>query len=148
MEPIDPKTARQVWKRVTTAPVRGMSPGDLHGLLVSAIELSALYRSLAISLGGKQREAAQNLVSGQQDTIFALRGMQLKSFGRGTPIPAEPSHQKKAQRILELCYPKAKSALTEYSARAIDTDFGPVFRLLAAREEKHCLEILALLGQV
>lgn len=148
MESIDPKTARQVWKRVVAVPVQGMSPGDLHSLLTSAIELSALYRSLVPSLSGKQREAAQSLSARQQDTVFALRGMQLKSFGRGEPVPSAPSHLKNARRILEACYPRAKSALTEYSARAIDGEYGPVFRLLAAREEAHCLGILTLLGQL
>lgn len=148
MESIDPKVARQVWKRVVAAPVPGMSPGDLHSLLAPAIELSALYRSLVSSLSGKQRETAQLLSAGQQNTVFALRGMQLKRFGRGEAIPSSASHQKNPRQILETCYSKAKAALTEYSARAIDPEFGPVFRLLAAREEENCLGILALLGQV
>ena len=148
METIDPKVARQVWKRVSAAPMPALSPGDLHNLLASAVELSALYRALSSSLSGKQREAAQLLFATQQDTVCALRGMQLKSFGRGEPISSGLSHQKNPRQILENCFPRAKAALTEYSARAIDAGFGPVFRLLAAREEENCLRILALLGQL
>lgn len=148
MEAIDPKTAQQVWKRVASAPVPGLSPGDLHGLIIPAMETAALYARLATLLSGKLREAALVLSREQEQTVCALRGMQRLSFGRSGTVNAPPASQKNAARLLESGYRSARAALTEYTARTIDPEYGCVFRLLAAREEEHCLRILSLLGQV
>lgn len=148
MEPMDQKNARQVWKRVTAAPTPTISPGDLHSLVVSANEIALLYRSLAASLSGKPREAALGLSAGQEATVFALRGMQKLSFGRGEAPKPGPAPQKNTRGILEHCYRGASNALREYTARSIGAEYGPVFRQLAAREENNCLQILTLLGQI
>lgn len=148
MDTIDRNTARQVWSRVTAAPAPGLSPGDLYNLMSAAGETAALYRGLTSSLSGKQRESALILLAGQQETLWALGGMQRISFGKGTSQKAGTPSQKQPRRILEACFHQARNALTEYTARTIDTQYGPVFRLLAAREEEHCLRILTLLGQL
>ncbi len=148
MDAMDPKTARQVWQRVTAAPAPGLSPGDLHSLWIPAMETAALYRSLAASLSGKQKESALLLAMEQQETVFALRGMQQLSFGRGENKKADPPSRQTARQLLGACYRQARAALTEYTARTIHAEYGPVFRQLAAREEEHCLKILTLLGQL
>lgn len=148
MDNFDPKTVQQVWKRVAAAPVSGLSPGDLHSLIVPAMETAALYRRLGVTLSGKPRETALILSSEQEKTVCALRGMQKLSFGRTGTVSVSPVSLKNAARLLERGYRSAKQALTEYTARTIDPEFGPVFRQLAAREEAHCLGILTLLGQI
>ncbi len=148
MDPIDPKTAQQVWQRVAAAPAPGISPGDLHSLIIPAMETASLYRTLAASLSGRQKEAALLLAAGQQDTVYALRGMQQMAFGKGVSGKGSPPPRQKAPRILNECYRRAKAALAEYTARIIHPEYGPVFRQLAAREEEHCAKILTLLGQL
>lgn len=148
MEAFDPKTAQQVWQRVTAAPAPGLSPGDLHSLWIPAMETAALYRSLAASLTGKQKETALLLVSEQQETVLALRGMQQLSFGRGENKKTDSPPRQTVRQLLGACYRQALAALTEYTARTIHREYGPVFRQLAAREEAHCLKILILLGQL
>lgn len=148
MDAMDPKTAQQVWSRVAAAPAPGLSPGDLHSLIVPAAETAALYRSLASSLSGKQKETALLLAIAQQDTVFALRGMQQLSFGKRGSFKSAPAPRQKAQQLLEACYRRARTALAEYTARTIHAEYGPAFRQLAAREEEHCLKILSLLGQL
>lgn len=148
MDAMDPKTAQQVWSRVAAAPAPGLSPGDLHSLIVPAVETAALYRSLSSSLSGKQKETALLLTIAQQDTVFALRGMQKLSFGKVGNVKSSPIPRQKTQQLLETCYRRARTALAEYTARTIHAEFGPAFRQLAAREEEHCLKILTLLGQL
>lgn len=148
MDAIDPKTAQQVWSRVAAAPAPGISPGDLHSLLVPAAEAASLYRALASRLSGKQKETALLLTISQQETVFALRGMQQMSFGKSETPKVSLSPQKNVRMLLESCYRSARNALTEYTARTIHPEYGPVFRQLAAREEEHCLKILTLLGQL
>lgn len=148
MDAMDSKTAQQVWKRVAAPHNPGLSPGDLHRLMQSAAETGALYRSLAAALSGKQKDGALVLVSGQQDTVYALRGMGLMCFGREIAVKSPNVPRQNVRQILECCYRNAKEALTEYTARTILPEFGPVFRLLASREEENCLRILTLWGQL
>lgn len=145
MDTIDPNTAKQVWNRVAAAPAQAISPTDLYSLIFAAGETAALYRSLSASLSGKQRDSALVLLNTQQDTLNVLRGMQIKSFGKTTKNIPEPKLP--PRRLLEKCYQNARTALTEYTARTIGVEYGPVFRQLAAREEGNCLRILSLLGQ-
>lgn len=148
MDAMDLKSAQQVWQRVAAPHNPDLSPGDLHRLMLSAVETAALYRSLTSFLSGKGKEDTQALIAGQQDTLNALRGMGLLSFGRVISVKAPPIQRQNIRQVLEHCYRNARAALTEYTARTILPEFGPAFRLLASREEAHCLRILTLWGQL
>ncbi len=148
MERIDPRKARQVWQRVSAPPTLGTEQEALHQLLLSAAETAALYQALAGLLTGNPKEQARQLWEGQQETVFCLRGLlRLGKFSgdgvRSPKLPAMP-----AGKLLAQCYRRAKEALAEYAARSIDSEFGPVFRSLAQREERNCALIAGILGQI
>lgn len=144
---IDPKTARQVWQRVAAPPGPEPDRGALQALALYAGETAALYQALAAALTGKSKEQAQRLWERQRDTFFCLRGLQKlsPSSGNAPRLPKAPNMP--AGKLAAQGYRRAKHALTEYTARSIDPEFGPVFRRLALREEENCQLLAWLLGQ-
>ncbi len=148
MEPIDHRKARQVWQRVTASPGFPTEDRSLHLLALAAGETMELYRQLAQALSGSLRDQSKILFQRQQETYHTLLGLQRLSPGRAVPprlpkAPAQPSGKLAAQ-----CFQRSKEALTEYTARSVGTDFGPVFRQLAEKEQAHCAMIACLLGQM
>lgn len=144
---IDPKTARQVWQRVT-APAGPSDHRDLQGLILGAMETAALYRGLIAALQGKPRDLARELLEGQQETVHVLLGLRALSQGQspGPRMPEGPNLP--PVKLLNLAFRRSRNALTEYTARTIDPEFGPVFRVLAGREEGQGTAIAALLGEL
>lgn len=145
---IDPKTARQVWQRVNAPPSMEPDRGTLQALALYAAETAALYQALAGALTGKPKEQAQRLWELQRDTFFCLRGLQKlsPSSGNGPRIPKAPNMP--AGKLAVQGFRRAKHALTEYTARCIDPEFGPVFHHLAQREEGNCAVTASILGQL
>jgi len=135
---------QQVWQRVFSP---AEQPGsDLRSLRMGAMELAAAYRYLQGILPGKQRETVRQLQEGELANSAALKGvMQLSGQGEEILKIWNPSREP-GGKLLERCYFKTRRAMVEYMGRSAEPEFGVVFRALADREGRHCLELVQLLG--
>ncbi len=137
---------RQVWQRVFAQ--RSPKREDLRPLLLSAMESAAVFRYLAAALTGEGREQARALQRSQMETVSCLRGLQALSGGAGAFPKVLPQPKEPANRLLEKAFYRGKNAMTEYTARSLDSDFGMVFHCLAQQEEMRCAAIARLLGSL
>ena len=135
---------RQVWQRVlgqSEAPQGSLRPMELE-----AMEAAAVYRRLAGQSSGQRREQLRHLHDMQAEILACLRGIgRLSGCRRGKPaqaaVPEEP-----AAKALEKRYHCARRAVTEYTARTVDGDFGVVFQHLADLSREECAALARLLG--
>lgn len=146
MESIDPKVERQVWQRVLKQPEP--SRGDLRALELAALEAAAVYRKLAGTFTGKTREKIRRLYDGQMETAVCLKGIgRLSGGGSGkkanVSAPDEP-----AFKALEKQYHCARRAMTEYTARTVDGEYGAVFQRMADIQREACWVLAELLGEL
>ena len=83
----------------------------------------------------------------QMEILACLRGIGRLSGGGGgktaqIAVPEEP-----AAKALEKRYHCARRAVTEYTARTVDGDFGIVFQHLADLSREECVLLARLLGE-
>ena len=135
---------QQVWQRVLgqQEPPRG----NLRPMELEAMEAAAVYRKLAGQFSGKGREQLRHLHDMQLEMLACLRGIgRLSGCGGGKnaqiALPEEP-----AAKLLERRYYCARRAVTEYTARTVDGDFGIVFQHLADLSREECAALSRLLG--
>ena len=135
---------RQVWQRVFSP---AEQPGsDLRSLRMGAMELAAAYRSLQEILPGKQKEAARRLYEGELANSAALKGIQQLSGQAEELLKIWNPAREPGRKLLERCYFQTRRAMVAYMGRSAEPEFGVVFRALADREARHCLELTQLLG--
>ncbi len=146
MEPIHSSAARQVWSRVTAPPDRRASTHDWPQLIYTAAQTLSLYQALAFSLAGKAKNQAQQLLELQQETLSTLRGLArlAQKNPQGIRPPKFPASS--AEKLAVIGFRRAREAMTDYTARTIDPEFGPIFHILAQREETACATLASLLG--
>lgn len=136
---------QQVWQRVQAS--REEPPkNDLRQLQREAMELAAIYRSLASRLSGKQQEYANILYKGERANGAALAGIGVLSHEAGENLKLWQPGKEDTQRTLQRCYHRTRRCMTEYMARSAEMEFGIVFEKLARREAEHCLILAQLLG--
>lgn len=148
MEQFDTDLEQRVWQRVRGSGGEQPERMDLRALMLAAMENAAAFRQLTGMLAGKPRERAKRLHEGEQRNIACLKGIHLLSTGapmkpKAMQIPGEP-----AGKLLEKCYHRTKRAMTEYTARTVDGEFGAVFQTMADRQREHCAMIAELLGEL
>lgn len=136
---------QQVWQRVLgqSEPPRG----NLRPMELEAMEAAAVYRKLAGQFSGRGREQLRHLHDMQMEILACLRGIGRLSGsgGRKTAqiaVPEEP-----VAKALEKWYHCARRAVTEYTARTVDGDFGIVFQHLADLSREECVLLARLLGE-
>ncbi len=140
------RDVEQVWQRVFAGTPSKRE--DFRGLLVAAMELAALYRQLSQVLTGSPRERVKRLLEGEQANVDCLRGMQMLSGGGMPTTKALPVTKEPARKLLGKSFHLTRRALTEYTARLADPEFGAVFGIMADRERQHCALIAAALGEI
>ena len=130
---------QQVWQRVLgqSEPPRG----SLRPMELEAMEAAAVYRKLAGQFSGRGREQLRHLHDVQMEMLACLRGIGRLSGsgGRKTAqiaVPEEPAAKALARR-----------AVTDYTARTVDGDFGVVFQHLADLSREECVLLARLLGE-
>lgn len=144
MKKFDPNRELQIWQRVTGGPQPGN--GDIRPLLLAAVENAAVLRHLTGLLTGKTRERMKSLQEGAQRSVEALKGVQ-KMLGHPAGdlqpplIPKEPP-----RRLLEKSFHRTLRLMTEYSARALDPEYGVVYQALADRERKAAAVLAEVIG--
>lgn len=147
LEHIDPNTEAQVWQRVMGGPEGGITDSDLRPLLLAAGESAGIFRYLSGRLTGENRQRAKILHDRAVDTLACLRGIQTMTGGGGK-VAAQPVPKEPLRRTLEKSYRRCIRAMTEYTARSLDPEFGVVFQKLAERERENCALILRILGEI
>ena len=95
---------------------------------LEAMEAAAVYRKLAGQFSGRGREQLRHLHDMQMEILACL--------------PEEP-----AAKALEKRYHCARRAVTEYTVRTVDGDFGIVFQHLADLSREECVLLARLLGE-
>lgn len=147
MENLDRNTEQQVWKRVFAQPQIQSEREDLRLLVLYAMELSAGYRRLAGILTGRDKERLRHLWEGEEANIACLRGIHRLSGGTEEMVKPLSAPNEPARKALEKSYHRTRRALTEYTARLADSEFGMVFQKMADRERDHCAILAELLGK-
>ena len=145
MEQFDPREEREVWQRVQGGR-EGPAERSFGALELAAMELAGYWRQLEGQLTGRQRELARKLYQGEQENLAVLRGLGVLA-GSGTEVLKRwPPRRDPPGRLLEAGYHRTRRAMAEYMARSAESTFGPVFRILAQREEAQLERIARLMG--
>ena len=142
---LDRNRETQVWQRVGAAPMPGQSLQELRILLQNAAERATLFRGLTAQTS-KGREQIRQLRELEQDNIACLKGMLVFS-GNEAGFPARNLPSSPLRQSLVRGFYLAKKAVTEYTARSVDPEFGMVYQEMAAREARICCLITQLLGE-
>lgn len=138
---------QQVWQRVCAC--REEVPrNDLRQLQREAMELAAVYRTLAAGMTGRQRDMVVKLYQGEKANGAALAGIGMLSRMAGEHLKLWQPGREEAGKLLERCYHRTRRNMTEYLARSAEGEFGVVFEKLAKREGEHCALIAELLGSL
>ena len=136
---------QQVWQRVLGQ--QDTVRGSLRPMELEALEAAAVYRRLAGLFSGKERELLRRLYGVQMEMIACLRGIaRLSGSPSGKPAQV-PAPDEPAAKALEKRYHGARRAVTEYTARTVDGEFGIVFQHLADLSRDECITLARLLGE-
>lgn len=137
---------QQVWERVLGQ--QSEQPRmDIRPLMLDALERAAVYQRLMQERTGKHKEMLRKLYEGELANVACLRGMAVISgTGAGKPT-AMPAPKEPAAKALGKCYHRSCRALTEYTARSAEPEFGVVFLRMAKRQEELCAMAVELLGE-
>ena len=148
MKQFDRTAEEQVWQRVAMREEVGQDRQELRNLILSAAEAAESYRYLAGILPGKGKERAKRLYEEEKVNIACLKGIRVLAGEGREKLAVVPPAKEPAARVLEKSYHRSRRALTEYTARSAQGEFGVVFHRLARREEEHCAVLAQLLGEL
>ena len=147
MDKQEQSTEQQVWQRVRGA--RNQASGsDLRQLQREAMELAAVYRSLASRMAGKNQARIKRLQAGETANAEALAGMGILLRQDGERLKLWQPGTEDPKRLLERCYHRTRRSVTEYLARSADGEVGIVFERMAKRAAEHCALIAEVLGGI
>jgi len=146
LEKFDPNRELQIWQRVT----EGFRPGDsdIRPLLLMAWESASVYRHLLGLLSGKQRERMKNLQEQAMRSVDSLKGIQSMYGQSAGNLRAQPVPKESARRMLEKSFHRCGRLMTEYTARALDPEYGVVYQGLADREREAGMILAELIGSM
>ena len=144
---MDDRNVQQVWQRVRAAGEE-VPKNDLRQLQREAMELAAIYRGLMPQLAGRQQEQVRQLYLGEKANGAALAGIGILSHQSEEQLKLWQPGKEPVKKLLEKCYHRARRCMTEYMARAADSEYGVVFQKMADREGQLCTLIAELLGSL
>lgn len=135
---------QQVWNRVFCSQDREAAP-PMGQLAFLCRESAAVYRDLLSGAGGARRRILQQLLQGEEENLACLRGLgMLQGIAVADRKIAGPGREKREP--LRGCWDRSLYLLGEYTARSALGGSGPVFRQMAARQERSCALLAELLG--
>jgi len=146
LEKLDPNLEAQVWRRIAGQPQP--ERGDLRPLLLMAWESASVYRHLLGLLSGKQRERMKNLQEQAMRSVDSLKGIQSMYGQSAGNLRAQPVPKESARRMLEKSFHRCGRLMTEYTARALDPEYGVVYQGLADREREAGMILAELIGSM
>ena len=141
---MDKEMEVRVWQRVLSGP--GQSGEDLRHLMHAASENAMDYWHLLRRATGRNREALQMLYDRARVNLNCLKGLQTLRFGTPGKLTQLPATGETMRKVLETCYHRTRRAMTEYTARSAEPEFGAVFLVMANRERDNAALIAELLG--
>ena len=150
MHTYDPQKAARVWQRVQGREEEPRpAPGhDLQGLILNALQLSAVYLKLARQMPPKAASVLQQLYREEQNHLACLKGIHTLMTGQRPVLHMPRVENEPAERLLRRCYGMEMRSLKEYEAGTADPEYGHVFARLADQEREHCRRVLALVGSL
>ncbi|MBP3684403.1 MAG: hypothetical protein J6J12_05510 [Oscillospiraceae bacterium] len=128
-----------VWQRVMAPPRTKPSTG-LEALEQESAALAAIYRRI------QGNPLARQLAQEEQAIGECLRGIRILSGSGGEQLKHWAPKEADLRRQLRGCYHRTRCCQTEYLSRALDPEFGEVFRQLADRAGQQCVRLTRLLG--
>ena len=146
MEKFDPNRELQVWQRVTEGFRTGDS--DIRPLLLAAWESASVYRHISGLLSGKQRERIKKLQLQAMRSVEALKGICAMSGQPAGTLRPQPVSKEPVRRLLEKSFHRCGRLMTEYTARALDPEYGVVYQQLADRERETGMTLAELVGSM
>ena len=146
MEKFDPNRELQVWQRVTEGFRTGDS--DIRSLLLAAWESASVYRHISGLLSGKQRERMKKLQLQAMRSAEALKGICAMSGQSAGTLRPQPVSKEPVRRLLEKSFHHCGRLMTEYTARALDPEYGVVYQQLADREREAGMLLTELIGSM
>lgn len=146
MERIDKRAEQQVWQRVRSGELPPRQP-EIQTLILAAMENDGAYRRLGTLVAGSLRRRVTELARQNQEDLLALEGIRVLSGGAvHRPRPQSPKGT--AAQLLKGCYHRTCRAVTEYTARMVDPEFGSLFQTLAHSAQNQALAIAQTLGEL
>lgn len=142
MEPMNDQQA--IWQRVRSFQTPE-SRLDLRALVLAAGETEAALRRAA-ALAGGQRQLLQALAAGAAEEVATLRGIHWLDTGKDLPRKPLSPPGGTARELLRRSYFQSLKAQGEYTARALENQFGGVFQSLAQQMGARCQAIARILG--
>lgn len=135
---------QKIWQRVAGGMRQENS--DIRPLLLAAAEGVAAYRQLSGLLTGRSRERMRGLLATAQRSLEALKGIQTMSGHPAGALRTVPVPKESPRRLLERSFHRSLRQMTEYTARALDPEYGVVYQMLADREREAAAVLAELIG--
>ena len=146
MEKYDPQMAGRVWQRVQQRPPEQPDAAPLLSLINQIWENAAACMTLAKVSQGREASVYRKIFEQEQAVAKTLRGIYILQTGT---VPAQPV-VKSANEItagrLRRCCTSTMTASRILEQRCTDPEFGPVYQLLAKREQENWLLLLEIIG--
>lgn len=146
MEAFDQETIRQVWNRVNSNCAQGPDFDQLRALMCQELTDAATLLQLSKKVGGHGGTLLKLAGQCRQHAGY-LRGI-CTMIGQDQPVPANPPPATvRTIGALQKCYVNSMHRMRAYETLSDDSDYGPVFRKMAAAEQNHCATLLDLIGK-
>lgn len=126
-------------------------PVDGRGLLellLSTASAAENFTGLARCFRGWQAEALGRMARECRAQGACLGGIFTLVSGEPPKKQTVPTDPGTVQARLKKAYVRSMQLLSACQARAADAEYGPVFQILAARQQEHCRKILEILGSL
>lgn len=138
------KDQQAIWQRV-----RSVQPPesrlDLQALVLAALETEGTLRRAA-AMAGSGRQQILALAAGAGEEVATLRGIHWLDTGKDLPRKPLSPPGGTVRELLRRSYFQSLKAQGEYTARALEPQFGGVFQSLAQQTGPRCLAIARILG--
>ena len=147
MEKYDPQMAGRVWQRVQQRNQEQPDAAPLLALIQQVWENAAACMTLAKVSQGREAAAFRKIFEQEQATAQALRGIYILQTGTVPPQQAAKGANEITAARLRRCCASAMTAARAFDQRSADSEFGPVFMLLAQRQRENWLLLLEIIGR-
>ena len=142
MKAIDKERVLRVWQRVRSAP----EVPDLRFLAAETLTAAVMLRTLSRRFRDYRRDILWEMAQQELSQGALLKGMIALTLGSEPGIRAEAVKLERTENLLRRCWEGMVHRSKVYSGLRTDPEFGRIYTHLAAREEEHSRQLLAILG--
>jgi len=148
METYDTELEARVWERVRGETEEASRRWKLQPLATEELAGSAVYLMLSRQMQGREKALLRQLFEEERAHAECLKGMHWLVTGTPMSLRTVPPAAELPEQALRKCYARTLRQWKAYDSRKEDPEYGPVFRLLAEEEQKHCRMLLELTGSM